>query len=130
MIQSLAVLSTLSAYRVVAAVSGTAGAVGYPETAYNLALGITINDVKDVNAAIPIAGPGEIAPLYFNQTVGAGQIVGFDTSGRGVAVTMGLTSTAISSAAGIIGVLIGPVIGATGGISDVYIVPTIIRVGA
>jgi hypothetical protein len=127
MIQSFKVLATLAAYRVVVASSGTANTVGYPDLASKLPMGITKNTVLDTNEAIPVAGPGEIAKLFFADSCVSGSLVGFDTNGQGIAITQGLTSTAISNASGIIGVLIGPKVEAAGTIADVYILPTIVR---
>ncbi len=127
MIQSFKVLATLAAYRVVVASSGTANTVGYPDLASKLPLGITKDTVLDVNEAIPVAGPGEIVKLSFADSCVTGSLVGFDTNGQGISITQGLTSTAISAAAGIIGILIGPKVEAAGTLADVFISPTIVR---
>lgn len=128
--QSFKVASTLAAHRVVAANSSGNNTVIYPAATSVLPLGITKDTVLDTNEGIRVAGPGEIAKLFFNDTVAAGGLVGFDTQGRGVPVTSGATSTAISAGAGVIGILVGAAVATTGTIADVYILPNIIRVTA
>ena len=125
---SMKVASTLSAYRAVAAISGTANTVGYPESNAKLPLGITVDDADDGANAVAVAGPGNIAKLYFNDTVGTGQLVGFDSSGRGVPFTLGAnTTTGFTIQAAYLGVLVGPAVAATGTIADVYINPGFAR---
>ena len=128
LVNSYKVVTTLTAYRVVAAVSGTANTVQYPEATTKMPLGITIDDVKDTNQAIPVQCNG-IAKLQFNDTVTSGQLVGFDTNGLGVpyspASGAGFTTTA--AVTGIIGVLVGPTVAATGTIAQVQILPQIMR---
>lgn len=128
LVESFKVASTLTAYRVVAAVSGTANTVQYPEATTKLPLGITIDDVKDTNQAIPVAVSG-IAKLQFNDTVTSGQLVGFDVNGLGVPVTItsGAGYTTTMAVVGIIGTLIGPTVAATGTIAQVLIQPQIMR---
>lgn len=125
-VQSYKVLTTLSAYRVVAAASGTANTVQYPEAATKLPLGITIDDVKDTNQAIPVQESG-IAKLLFNDTVTSGLLVGFDTSGRGIPFTPATTSTGLTLPTGVIGTLVGPSVAATGTIATVNINPQLMR---
>lgn len=121
---SFKVLTTLAAYRVVSAVSGTANTVQYPEANTKLPLGITVDTVKDTVGSIPIAGPGNIAKLYFNDTVGAGQLVAADSSGRGVPFVLGAaTTTAMTIQSAYIGILVGPAVAATATIADVLILP-------
>jgi hypothetical protein len=122
LVLSYKVAATLSAQRVVAAVSGTAGTVGYPEAATKLPLGITIDDVKDTNQAIPVQFSGR-AKLYFNDTVTTGQLVASDTSGRGIPFTPASTSTGLTLPTGVIGVLVGPSVAATGTIAEVHLNP-------
>lgn len=126
LVQSFKVLTTLTAYRVVAAVSGTANTVQYPEATTKLPLGITIDDVKDTNQAIPVQVDG-VAKLYFNDTVTSGLLVGFDTSGRGILFTPASTSTGLTLPTGVIGTLVGPTVAATGTIAEVLISPQLMR---
>jgi hypothetical protein len=128
MIQSFRVATTLSAYRVVSALSSTAYSVAYPEGNQRLPLGITTDTVKDTTGSIPVAGPGEIKKLYFNDTVTSGQLVSGDTSGRGVPFVLGAqTSSGATITACYVGVLIGPKVDATGTLADVYIQPGFAR---
>lgn len=129
MIHSFKVATTLAAYRCVAA-AAAAHTVQYPAAANVLPLGITKDTVKDTTQAIPVAGPGEKALLYFNETMAAGGLVGSDTSGRGTPFIIGAnTVTAMTvaamSLAGYVGVLVGPTIGLTGTLAEVYICPGI-----
>lgn len=126
LVLSYKVLTTLSAYRVVAAVSSTANTVQYPEAVTKLPLGITVDDVKDTNSMIPVQANG-IAKLFFNDTVTSGLLVAFDTSGRGIPFTPAATSTGLTIPTGIIGTLVGPTIAATGTIADVHIQPQLMR---
>lgn len=122
-IHSFKVLTTLAAQRVV--VIGTANTVQYPAAAAGseLLAGITKDTVLDTTGAIPVAGPGEIAELYFNDTVSAAGLVGSDTSGRGVPFSLAATSTAISAPAAYLGVLVDAAVAATGTIAKVLIAP-------
>lgn len=126
LVQSYKVLTTLAAYRVVAAVSGTAFTCQYPEATSKLPLGITIDDVKDTNQAIPVQRTGE-AKLLFNDTVTSGLLVAFDTSGRGIPFTPANTSTGLTLATGVIGTLVGPTVAATNTIALVAINPQLMR---
>ena len=128
-IESFLVVSTLSAQRVVCMQTGTAMTVEYAGGTTEMPIGITIDTVLDTTNAIPVQLNG-IAELFFNDTVTSGGFVGSDTSGRGVPISLALTSTAISSVAGVIGVLVGETIGATGTISKVLIQPQIVRATA
>lgn len=127
MIHSYKVLATLSAYRGVAAVSGTAFTVQYPESNSNPFLGVTKDTVLDTTGAIPVVGIGERAKLYFNDTVGAGQIVGLDSSGRGVPVTLANTTTSLTVTSQIIGILLGDSVSATGTIAEILVQPGFVR---
>ena len=120
---SFKVLTTLSAQRVVAADTSAANTVTYPGSAQHLPLGITLNTVRDTTGAIPVACAGQIAELYFNDTVATGNLVASDTSGRGIPFTLANTTTALTLASAYVGVLIGPTVAATATISDVYICP-------
>ena len=123
-VQSFKVATTLAAYRGVGAISGTANTVGYPESNQKLPFGITLDDVKDITEGIPVACAGSIAKLYFNDTVGTGQLVGLDSSGRGVPFTIGaLTSTSFTLMAAYIGVLVGPAVAATAVVENVLVMP-------
>lgn len=126
LVLSYKVLTTLSAWRVVAAVSGTANTVQYPEATSKLPLGVTIDDVKDTTSSIPVQCNG-IAKLFFNDTVTSGLLVAFDTSGRGIPFTPGVTTTSLTLATGVIGTLVGPTVAATGTIADIQINPMLMR---
>jgi hypothetical protein len=120
---SMKVATTLSAYRVVTALSGTANTVAYPESDARPYIGITGNTVLDTNGAIPVHIAG-IAKLYFNDTCVSGKVVGADTSGRGIPFVFGDTIGAgLTASSAYIGVLIGPSVDATGTIADVLIMP-------
>jgi hypothetical protein len=126
LVLSYKVLATLAAYRVVAAVSGTADTVQYPEAASKMPLGVTIDDVKDTTSSIPVQVNG-VAKLFFNDTVTSGLLVAFDTSGRGIPFTPGVTTTALTITTGIIGTLVGPTVAATGTIANVHLHPQLMR---
>lgn len=126
LIESFKVLSTLTAYRVVAAVSSTAMTVQYPESVAYLPLGITIDDVEATTDAIPVALNGK-AKLLFNDAVTSGQLVAFDTSGRGIPYTLAATTTVLTLPTGIIGTLIGDTVAATGTVAQVLINPQLMR---
>lgn len=128
MIHSFDVLTTLLAQRVVCVSTATAGNVIYPAAAADMPIGITTDTVLDTTMAIPVATMGERAKLFFNDTCTAGGLVGSDSSGRGVQRTPGAaTTTAFTVTVGIVGVLVGPAVAATGTISEVIIMPSIIR---
>ncbi len=129
-IQSFKVTTTIPAQRVVGPVTATAQTVKLPGSGADFAFGITTDTVSDTTQAIPVAVVGEVAELLFNDTLSSGDMVGFDTSGRGIPVSEGLTSTAISSVAGVIGINIGPDVALTGAVSQVLIMPMRIRVSA
>lgn len=125
-VHSFKVLSTLTAYRVVAAVSGTANTVQYPEATTKLPLGVTINDVKDINQGIPVQMNG-IARLYFYDSCTTGQLVAFNTNGQGIPYTVATTYTALTLLTGIIGILVDDTVQATGTIANISIQPQLIR---
>ncbi len=110
------VQSTLSAYRIVTYLTGTANTVKVPASAGELPLGITVDTVLDTTASIPVAIAG-IQKLYFNDTVTSGAYVAADSSGRGV------PHVNVTAGSFVIGVLLGPTIAATGTIADVLINP-------
>ena len=123
MIHSFGVLTTLSAQRIVVASTSNAFKVQYPDTVTSLPIGITKDTVLDTTSGIEVAGVGEIAKLYFNDTVTSGGLVGSDSSGRGIPFALAATSTSISAPAAYLGVLLGPTIGLTGTIAEVLIQP-------
>lgn len=125
LVESFKVLTTLTSQRVVMH-NSTAHTVLYPDTTGVLPLGITIDDVKDTTGAIPVQVDGK-AKLLFNDTVTCGQLVGFDTSGRGVPFTPGVTTTALTLATGVIGTLVDATIAATGTVAQVLINPQLMR---
>ena len=69
MIHSFKVATTLAAQRIVAITA--ADTVGYPANNQALPIGITKDTVLGITNAIPVAGSGELAKLYFNDTVAA-----------------------------------------------------------
>lgn len=121
MVQSFKVASTLAAQRIVAI--SAADTVGYPANNQALPIGITKDTVLDTTNSIPVAGPGEIAKLYFNDTVSAAGLVASDSSGRGVPFTQANTTTALTLASAYVGVLVGAAVAATGTIANVFIAP-------
>lgn len=129
-IHSFDVLTTLAAQRIVVASTGNAHTVQYPDTITSLPIGITIDTVLDTNNSIPVAGIGEIAYLYYNDTVTSGGLVASDSSGRGIPFSLAMTSTAISRPSAYLGLLIGPTIGGTGTVARTLIQPGFDRVSA
>lgn len=123
---SFKVASTLSAYRAVA-LNGTAETVGYPANAQTLPIGVTLDTVKDITQAIPVAGPGSIAKLLFDDSVTSGSLVKSDSSGRGVPISHPTTSTSATLSAAYLGVLVGAKVNSTGTVADVFIMPGFIR---
>jgi len=113
---SMKVQSTLSAYRVVTCLTGTANTVKVPASASELPLGITVDTVLDTTSAIPVAIAG-IQKLYFNDTVTSGAYVAADSSGRGV------PHLNVTAGSFVIGVLVGPTVAATGTVANVLINP-------
>ena len=116
-VHSFKVLGALSAYRGVAAVSSTANTVQYPEAATNPYLGVLKDESTLAGQSVPVAVSGERAKLFFNDTCAAGQRVGLDSSGRGVAYVQA-TGTTYS-----IGVLIGATVAVTGTIAEILVQP-------
>jgi hypothetical protein len=128
MIHSFKVQTTLSAYRVVSCVTGTAWTCQYPPVAPALPLGVTIDTVKDTTNSIPVAGVGERAKLFFNDTVTSGQLVGADTSGRGVPYTIAAdTTTSLTLTSAYVGLLLGPTIASTGTLAEILVQPGIAK---
>jgi len=114
--QSFKVASTLTSNRVVTFSTTTADTVVYPASALDLPLGITTDDVKDTNQAIPVQTAG-IRKLLFNDTCGTGMLVASDSSGRG-----GVYADSTAGAA-YVGNLIGASVAATGTVAQVFINP-------
>lgn len=114
---SFAVNATIAAQRIVTMVTGTAWQVKVPAAATELPIGITVDTVLDTTCAIPVAGPGNIAKLYFNDTVTSGKMVASNNAGQGV--------PHVDTTAGsyVVGILVGPTVAATGTIADVYVLP-------
>ena|SRR3990167_4534694 len=114
---SFGVLSTLAAYRIVAANTAGSYNVAYPSAATVQPIGVTLDEPQDTTSSIPIAGPGTIAKVFFNDTMSTGSFVAADASGRGV--------PHVDTTAGsyIVGRLIGPNVAATGTLADVLIMP-------
>lgn len=125
-VHSFKVIATLAAYRAVA-LNGTANTVGYPANAQALPVGITLDTVKDITQSIPVAGPGSIAKMTFDDSVGAGTLVKSDSSGRGVPLAHATTSTAATLSAAYVGILVGAKVESTGTVADVYVMPGFIR---
>jgi len=126
-VQSFKVASTLSAYRIVGGYSGSADTVGYPESAQAPVIGVTLNDVKNTTEAIPVAVGGSIAKVYFNDSCTAWGFVASDTSGRGIQLTLAVTSTGATLAKAYVGLLCGPAVQTTGTLADVLVMPGMSR---
>ncbi len=123
---SFRVAATLLAYRCVG-MNGTANTVGYPANAQVLPVGVTIDTVKDITQSIPVAGPGSIARLYFNDSVTSGALVQSDTSGRGVPIAHPATATSSTLSAAYLGVLIDAKVNSTATVANVFVMPGYIR---
>lgn len=125
LVESFKVLTTLTTQRVVMH-DTAAGTVLYPNTTSAMPLGVTIDDVLDTTSAIPVKLNGK-AKLFFNDTVTCGNLVGFDTSGRGVPFTPAVTTTGLTIGIGVIGTLIDATVAATGTIANILVNPMIMR---
>lgn len=124
LIESFKTATTLTAYRVV--VNGTsAHTVEYPASAAKLPLGVTVDDVG-ASLDVPVQVNGK-ARLFFNDTVTCGNLVAFDTSGRGIPFTPAVTTTGLTIGTGVIGTLIDATIAATGTIAQILINPQLMR---
>ena len=120
---SFKVQSTLAAYRGVTILSGTAETVAYPESDQRPCIGVTMDTVLETGLSIPVRVAG-IAPLYFNDTVGVGQLVALDTSGRGIPFAFGATIGAgMTATSAYLGILVDAAVAATGTIARVLIQP-------
>lgn len=113
---SMKASTTISAYRIVTALTSTANTVKVPASASEVPIGISQDTVLDTGAALPIAVAG-ISKLYFNDTVTTGSFVASDSAGRGV------PHVNVTAGSYVIGVLIGSTVAATGTIADVLIQP-------
>jgi hypothetical protein len=128
MIHSFKVLTTLSAYRVVSCVTGTAYTVQYPAAATQMPIGVTKDTVKDTTGSIPVACVGERAKLYFNDTCASGELVAADTSGRGKRWTVAAdTTTSLTVTSAYVGVLLGPTVALTGTLAEILVQPGIAK---
>lgn len=127
-IYSFNVADTIAAYRgvIIASTNTVSAPTGATGTA-TLPIGITVNACAATATGVSVAGPGEIARLYFNDSVTSGSIVGLDTSGRGIPITTGATSTAISICSAYVGVLVDAKVNSTGTIARVLIMPGLTR---
>ncbi len=113
---SLKASTTISAYRIVTLLTSTAMTVKVPAAASECPIGVSLDTVLDTGAAIPIAGPGSIAKLYFNDTIAAGRLVASDSSGRGVlhadvtagSYVVGLSLEAVASTGTIAKIFVQP----------------------
>jgi hypothetical protein len=124
LVESYKTATTLTAHRVV--VGSGAHTVAYPASGNVLPMGITIDDQGSGALDIPVQKNGK-ALLLFNDTVAAGGMVSFDSSGRGVPYVFTNTTAVASLPTGIIGTLDGEAVAATGTIAYVSINPQLIR---
>lgn len=113
---SFKALTTIPAYRIVQAVTGTAHTVALAAAATNVLLGVTTDTVLETGLAIPVK-IGGIAKVYFNDSCASGELVGTDASGRGIAFS------AVSTGSYCIGILIGPKVEDTATIAQVLVRP-------
>lgn len=114
---SFKVLSTLAAYRIVAANTAGSNTVIYPSAATVAPIGVTADTVKDTLSSIPVFAAGQIAKVSFNDTMSTGGLVASNNAGQGV------PHTDTTAGSYVIGRLIGPNVAATGTIADVLIMP-------
>lgn len=108
--------TTISAYRIVTMLTGTADTVKVPASASEVAIGITSDTVLETGASIPVVVAG-IQKLYFNDTVTSGAFVASNSAGQGV------PHVNVTAGSYVIGVLVGPTIAATGTVADVLVQP-------
>lgn len=111
---SFKVATTLAAYRIVKV--SAAETVAYADTVTALPIGVTADDVKNTNEAIPVIVNG-LAKVMFNDTVAVGGLVKSDALGFGVPMA------GSSTGAFCLGVLVGNAVAATGTIAEVLIHP-------
>lgn len=108
---------TGTAQRILTALTSTANTVKLAAAVSEIPLGIGLDNVLDTGAACPVAGPGSIAPLYFNDTIASGRLVASNNAGQGV------LHVDITAGSYVVGVLVGPTVAATGTIADVLVMP-------
>lgn len=108
--------ATISAYRIVTFLTGTANTVKVPASASELPAGITTDTVLDTTNSIPV-GVNGIRKLYFNDTVTSGAYVASNNAGQGV------PHVNVTAGSYVVGVLVGPTVAATGTIADVLVNP-------
>lgn len=112
---SMKVAATLTAYRIVK--PGTAAnTAALAAAATDKLIGITQDDVKDTNQAIPVA-VGGLSKLVFNDSCAIGGLVTSDNLGFGV------PAVATTAGVNVVGILIGPAVQTTGTIAHVLIQP-------
>jgi hypothetical protein len=111
---SFKVAATLSAYHIVKVSAGNT--VNYATAATDKPIGVTADDVKNTNEAIPVVISG-LAKVQFNDTCAVGGFVVADASG--FAVPAVLTTAGVE----VLGQLVGPAVTATGTIAEVFIQP-------
>lgn len=128
-VESFEVATTLSAYRIVSGVAGTANTVAYPTSEQVPVIGVTANDVKDTNTAIPVIIAGR-AKLFFNDTCAAGSLVSADSSGRGAPFTLSDTTTSVTLTGQYVGILLGASVAATATIAEILVRPGFVRVSS
>lgn len=126
MIQPFSVAATLLAQRIVSMATDAEWTVEYPAAGGDLPVGITVDTVKDTTQSIPVAGPGEFAKCFFNDTVTAGGLVGSDSAGRGIPIADVQTTTGFTVLAAYVGISLEDV-DATATIAQVYIMPGFVR---
>lgn len=124
--QSFSVAATLAAERIVAITA--AQTVGYPTSGQVLPIGVTVDDVKDTTDAIPVATPGSIVKVLFDQTVLAAGFVASDTSGRGVSFSLANTTSSLTLASAYAGILVDAAVAGTGSVLHIYVLPGLDRV--
>lgn len=112
---SLNAQSTIPAYRIVKGGSAAMSAA-LDDTVTAFPLGISTDTVLETGAAIPIAGPGSIAKLYFNDTVSVMGLVASNANGQG--------KPHVDATAGsyVVGIALEPV-SATGTIAKIFVQP-------
>jgi len=113
---SMKVNATISAYRIVTALTSTAQTVKVPASASERPLGVTVDTVLDTTNSIPVVIAG-IAKLYFNDTCTTGNMVASNNAGQGV------PHVDVTAGSYTVGVLIGPTVSATGTIAEVLVQP-------
>lgn len=114
---SFRVTTTIGAYLGVVMLTSTADTVKIAAAASELPVGITADTVLDTTQSIPVFGPGNIAKLYFNDTVTTGKLVALNNAGQGV------PHVDVTAGSYVIGTLVGPTVALTGTIADVLINP-------